>query len=122
MALSQVEIRVQFFEYLFREEEGYLCLATASPTAMQTSFKHDFFEWPNAKDEVAQFIQQKQINHHVWFCVSLLKRNDFGATKDQCLPGSFIWSDLDQVTPEDLQMKSIPATCIVESSPNRFQA
>src|SRR5882724_8710695 len=122
MPLSEVAVRVQFFDYLFSDEVGYLCIATASPTAMQTSFDHAYFEWPIEKDQAAEFIQQKQVSHHVWFCVSLLKTNAFGCIKDQCLPGSFLWSDLDLVTPEDLQMKSVPAPCIVETSPDRYQA
>lgn len=121
MPLSQVGIRTQFLEYLFGDEEGYCCIATASPTAMQTSFTHEYFEWPNAKQQIAEFVQQQQVDHHVWFCVSLLDTN-VAATKERCLPGSFIWADLDAVTSDDLQMKSLPATCIVESSPQRFQA
>lgn len=121
MPLSQVQIRVQFFDYLFGEEEGYLCIATASPTALQTTFNHEYFEWPLAKKAVAEYVQQKQIDHHVWFCVSLLKDNT-AATKEKCLPGSFIWADLDAVTPEDLQLKSVPASSIVETSPQRYQA
>lgn len=122
MPLSQVEIRVQFFEYLFADEIGYLCIATASPTSLQTSFKHEYFEWPLEKDKAAQYIQKQQIQNHVWFCVSLLKTDTFGPIKDQCLPGSFIWADLDAVTPEELQLKSVPATSITETSPARYQA
>lgn len=122
MPLSEVSVRTQFFEYLFSDEVGYLCIATASPTAMHTSFDHTYFEWPIEKDAATEFIQQKQINHHVWFCVSLLKTDAFGCIKEQCLPGSFLWSDLDEVTPDDLQIKSVPAPCVVETSPERYQA
>lgn len=119
MPVSQVGIRTTFFNYLFGEQVGWLCIATATPNAIDSSFAHKFFEWPHEHKKCGEYIQQQVSTHNVWFCVSLLKEK--AATKDNCLPGSFIWADLDQVSPTDLQMKSLPATSILETSPGSYQ-
>lgn len=120
MPVSDVALRVHFFDYLFADAEGFLCIATSSPTAPDTTFKHHYFEWPYARPDVAEFIAQWKDQNHVWFCVSLLK--DQQAIKENCLPGSFIWADLDLVSPGDLQAHSVPAQCVVETSPGKYQA
>lgn len=109
-------LRTQFFDYLFGEDEGYLCIATRAAHQKET-FKQHFFNWPQQRGSVASFIDQATFRKDVWFCPSLLERAD--RKKEFCLPSDLIYADLDTCNPTLVE----PApTVVLESSPNRFQA
>lgn len=117
---SAVTLRLQFLDYLFGGQEGFLCLATANPEAPETTFKHHYFEYPAGQELAAAFIQQQSPHKNVWFCVSLLSEQR--PIKENCLPGNFIWADLDHVTPSDLENKHVSCSCAVLTSPGSYQA
>lgn len=113
---AKSQVRVQFLDYLFGTQKGFICLATASNS--KADFKQHFFEWPAQRSIVANFIEDQHSRKNVWFCVNLLMQAE--RKKEYCLPSSFAWSDLDHAVPTQ-KMQPYP-TCIVESSPSRFQA
>jgi hypothetical protein len=109
------ELRVKFFEYLFGDErEGWLCIATQHK--VRGAFRQYYYEWPRQKDELGRFLDTRK-DFNVWFCTSLLKVEE--RNKHNCLPHNLVWADLDYIDPDKL---TIPPSCVVESSPKRFQA
>lgn len=110
------QIRVQFFDYLFGQQKGHLCLATASNS--KVDFRQHFFEWPAQRGIIANFVEEQQNRKNVWFCVNLLSQPE--RKKEYCLPSAFAWADLDFIVPTQ-ETDPLP-TCVVESSPARFQA
>lgn len=116
---TQAELRTQFFQYIFgAEEKGFLCLASTkalTPKA-QSDFRQAFFEWPAQTDEIAQYIDSCK-NRNVYFCTTLLSEQK--REKKFCLPGYVAWADLDLVDPAG---KEPEPSCVVETSPSRYQA
>lgn len=116
---SNTQIRVQFFDYLFAEQKGLLCIATASNT--KVDFKQSFFEWPLQRPIIANFLEQQAKNRNVWFCVNLLSQPN--RKKEYALESRFCWADLDYIPPTQAAELGLPVpTCVVESSPARYQA
>lgn len=113
---SNPQVRVQFLDYLFGAQKGFLCIATASNS--KVDFKQHFFEWPTHRSIVVNFLEEQHRNRNVWFCVNLLSKPE--RKKEYCLPSTFAWADLDYVIPTN-ETQPYP-TCIIESSPGRFQA
>src|SRR5215469_9490439 len=100
MKPSESEIRAKFFELLFEDQQGFLCLATTEKISPRSSFKQRFFEWPTDWREIEKFILVNENKRNVYFCVSLLKKQE--RKKDNCLPSSILWADLDDIHPETL--------------------
>jgi len=121
MPSTLTTIRVQFFDYLFGDSEGFICIATGRPTINRKKrnddFKQSFFQWPAQRNELSAFIEQAMSDRNVWFCTSLLERAE--RKKEYCLPGNLVWADLDTCSPN---VVSPPPSCIIESSPRRWQA
>jgi Protein of unknown function (DUF3987)/RepB DNA-primase from phage plasmid len=119
ISASPVQVRVSFFDYLFGDDNGYLYVATGSPEQPRTGFRQYFFQWPQGRTQAAQFIQQQSVHNNVWFGVCLYSQQI--AQKEYALPGSFVWADLDGVSPRDCEAKGLTPTCAVLSSPGRYQ-
>ena len=117
MAQTRTAIRAGFFQFLFGEDKGYVCLATATARDPKRSFKQHFFEWPKQYKDILAFIEVEGNKKNVWFCVNLLSKPE--RKKENCLPTNLVWSDLDECNPRILN--PIPQ-CLIESSPERFQA
>ena len=109
-------LRLEFFDYLFSDDVGYVCLATQRPGKKDT-FNEHYFKWPTEKAKMLEFIDKARSGHNVWFCVNVLsipKR-----LKQNAIPQNLVWADLDSCTPDKVH---IPPQCVIESSPGRFQA
>lgn len=115
--MSATEITTDFFDYLFSEDEGYVCLATTQPPARRDTFQEHYFEWPNQRDDIADFVDKMAPAHNVYFCVNVLSSKK--RRKDNAIPQNLIWADLDACSPSELD---IPPQCVIESSPKRYQA
>lgn len=115
MAVTETTIRTQFFDFMFGESKGYVCIATSSVD--KKDFKQTFFSWPEQRNDLGSFIDAASHRKNVWFCTSLLERQE--RKKEFCLPGSLVWADLDACHPDTV---SPDPTAIIESSPKRFQA
>jgi hypothetical protein len=114
--IEETTLRIKFFEYLFKEEKGFICIATQRPKN-KASFSQKFFEWPTKKDELSEFVEESLTKHHVWFCINLLKKPE--RKKEHALPSNLVWADLDTCSPDD----TAPGPqVVIESSPGRFQA
>src|SRR6266404_501089 len=110
------QLRVSFFDYLFNQQRGHLCIATASKN--KGNWVQKFFDWPTQRHVVANYLDaQATDTHDVWFCVNLLSAPE--RKKEFCLPTTIAWADLDTVDPSTI----VPVpTCVVESSPGRWQS
>lgn len=117
MATKESVLRTQFFEYLFGEQKGYICIATGTPTdGKKDKFDQSFFRWPNDKEEVTLFIEGAK-NKNIWYGINLLDSPE--RIKANCLPTDLIWADLDTCNPEIVEPKP---QLVIETSTDRFQA
>ena len=113
---SDTSLRLEFFDYLFKADVGYLCISSQRPGKKDT-FHDKFFEWPAEKSQMLDYIEKMIAGHNLWFGVNTLSLPR--RIKDNCIPSNLVWSDLDTCTPDKIE---IPPQCVVESSPGRFQA
>jgi len=113
--VSDQELRVDFFKFLFGSKRGYICIATDA--AVKGDFKQRFFQWPTEESAMLTHIAKARHNRNVWFCVNLLKRKDRG--KEACLAGNLLWADLDECPPDIIEPHP---QVVIESSPERYQA
>lgn len=114
---AESELRLKFFDLLFGENTGYVCIATKTPALPQGGFQQKFFYWPDDYSKVEEYILRNKKSKDMYFCVNLLKKAE--RKKENCLPTNLLWADLDQVNPKVCN----PAPPIViESSNGRFQA
>lgn len=116
MSKLSKDIQSNFFKFLFREEDGYICIAT-SEGQDKKSFRQHFFKWPDSNAELVNFIEKNTRQQNVWFCVNLLGKEE--RKKEYCLPTNLVWADLDECNP--VEVRPVPQ-CVIESSPDRYQA
>jgi hypothetical protein len=115
---AKSEIRLQFFDTIFGDEEGYLCIATTDPRAPKATFAQQFYEWPREAKRVENYFLRVERRDNVYFCVNLLSKRE--RKKENCLPTDLLWADLDAVNPDAIQ--DYPPAIILRSSPGRWQA
>ncbi len=118
MPSKQTAVRKAFFAYLFGngdEQQGYVCIAYGNPSSKK--FQQRFFKYPAEMDLMLDEIDTKAGRFNIWYCTSLL--DDKKRIKENCLPGRIVWSDLDKADPDDINPSP---TCVIESSPSRYQA
>ena len=116
MAQAGEAVQSAFLDYLFGDEDGYICIAAQKP-GKGNPFKEQFFKWPAQKSQAISFIQKSISSHNVWFGVNILSSPK--RTKENCKPANLLWADLDTCDPSDIV--PIPQ-CVIESSVGRFQA
>ena len=115
---SKSEIRLKFFDLLFSEQEGWLCIATTDKDIPKSSFRQRYFDWPHDHVDMENFIIQSENRSNIYFCSSLLKKPE--RVKANCLESDIIWADLDEVDPNSIN--DFPPGIVVQTSPNRWQA
>jgi hypothetical protein len=106
-----------FFDYLFSNDQGYVVIATTRPPARRDTFKEQYFEWPDQKQELVDYVEKVTPSYNVYFCVNVLsvpKR-----LRENVIPQNLVWADLDACRPDQVD---IPPQCVIESSPHRYQA
>lgn len=109
------KLRLQFFDFLFGEEVGYVCVAVGNAT--KSVFRQEWYKWPDERVPLGLFIENNAAKLNIWFGISLFHRPE--RKRAYAVPGNRVWSDLDFVKPFDLE----PApSVIIESSPGRYQA
>jgi RepB DNA-primase from phage plasmid/Protein of unknown function (DUF3987) len=118
LSLSPVELRLGFFDYLFEEREGFICIAyRPAKSKGNKDFKQQFFSWPSQRLQMGAFIDNLHTGHNLWFGVNLFRRPE--RKRDYALPTRLVWADLDFCNPGEVT----PAPqCRIESSPQRYQA
>jgi hypothetical protein len=115
MAATEKELLTGFFSWLFQDQEGYLCLATANPD--KSNFGQKFFHWPSQADDVETFLRTYGHIRNCWFCVNLLNGRE--RSKAACLPCNYVWADLDTASPASIKPEP---TFTIQSSSGRYQA
>jgi hypothetical protein len=116
MSVTEASLRLQFFDYLFEDQEGYLCIAHA-PRNNKNKFQQKFYNWPEQRAGLGAYLEQIRQGNNVWFGVNLFRRPE--RKRDFALPTQLVWADLDYCNPGDVE----PAPqCRIESSPRKFQA
>lgn len=117
MSISQVvALQTQFFEYLYGEEEGYICIAYREPGNKDT-FRQKFYQWPKHKEKMIDFIEDHKMEYDFWFGVNILSAET--RQKPFCKSHNLLWADLDEALPTDIKL---PPQVVLESSPGRYQA
>jgi len=110
--------RLRFFELLFSDTVGILCLAVTDPRSPKTTFQQHFFDWPKDSIKVENFILKHERHYNMYFCVNLL--NQFERKKEYCQETDLLWADLDSVNPD--MIVDYPPPIVLRSSPGRWQA
>jgi len=110
--------RLQFFELLFSDTEGILCIATTDPRAPKTTFTQQYFDWPRESIKVENYILKVERHHNVYFCINLL--NKYERKKEHCQETDLLWADLDTINPDTIA--DYPPPIVMRSSPGRWQA
>jgi hypothetical protein len=118
MELTATNLRLQFFDYLFEEREGFLCIAHApAKDGRKKEFKQRFFNWPTEREIMGSYVDEITKGNNVWFSVNLFRRTE--RKRDYAIPTRLVWADLDYCNPGEIT----PAPqCRIESSPKRYQA
>jgi len=115
---AKSEIRIKFFDMLFGEQSGWLCIATTDRDPKFKNFRQEFFNWPRQRIDVENFILKAEGNKNVYFCINLLEKAE--RKKEYCLKTKLIWADLDNVNPDEFD--KLPPPIVIKSSPGRWQA
>lgn len=117
MPTKESTLRLAFFDYLFDNQEGYICIATGIPVkGKRDRFDQSFFKWPAQKEEVTNYIDGEK-SKNIWFGINLLDKPE--RKKEFCQPCNTIWADLDTCNPEDITPRP---QCVIETSTDRYQA
>ena len=116
MPSIQTSLQLQFFDYLFGTNEGYVCIATTPDTNDKSKWRQSFYNWPAQRNEMSSFIAGAA-RKNVYFCVNLLDAPE--RKKDNALDTNLVWGDFDLCNPNEVDP---PPQVIIESSPDRFAA
>jgi hypothetical protein len=115
--LSELKtLQTAFFDYLFKEERGYVCISTRKGNDRST-FRDHYFDWPEQKNDMFAFITSAEKSLNVWFGIHLLVTGK--RLSENCLPTNYLWADLDSCDPTTITPQP---QCVIESSPGRYQA
>lgn len=116
MAPAGSSLQAAFFDYVFGDDEGYVCIAVQEADKRKP-FKEQFFQWPKNKSAAVAYVQKHMAKENVWFGVNLLSSPR--RTKEHCVPQNILWADLDTCDPSEVVPKP---QCVIESSTGRYQA
>lgn len=114
--IAESQLRTQFFDLVFQDNEGWLCIATTSVDITNKNFRQKFFKWPSDARAIENYILGKERLNNVYFCINLLSKAE--RKKANCIPTDLVWADLDDVDPTTIVP---PPSIVIQSSPNRWQ-
>lgn len=109
-------LRVDFLDYLFAAQSGWLCIATQEPFD-RTTFKQHFFQWPAQRGEIETFLDLQAPTKNIWFCINILAEPK--RIKEHCLPTNLVWADVDDA---DISAFEPEPQALLKTSQGRFQA
>ena len=116
MPTDESILRLQFLDWMFGTNEGFVCIATGTPRkGAKDKFDQKFFQWPAQRADIGKFIEGS-LDKNVWFGVNLLDAAQ--RLKENCLQTDVIWADLDTCHPSLLDPKP---QLVLESSPDKYQ-
>lgn len=105
--------RRRFFEKIFGELEGFLCLSVKN----QDKWVQKFFSYPKRLDEALKYINQMYVGRNVYFCPNLFDVEE--KKKENVRWSKAIWADLDECKPA---VVSPTPSISLETSDGRYQA
>lgn len=103
-----------FFEFVFGNTTGYLCIASRDPRS--GDFEETFFKYPQQLDQVIEGINQVEGRRDLYYCPHLLAKKR--RVKENVLTTPAAWADLDECHPDALKVRP---TLVIESSPGKYQ-
>lgn len=118
--VSPSQLRESFFEFLFDEQDGYVCLALADvgePAKMRNTFRQTFFHWPDQKGDINRFVEEVMTHKHIWFGVNLFSRPQ--RRTEYAIAGRLVYADLDACNPE---IVTPTPSIAIQTSPGRYHA
>lgn len=117
MSIVETETRLQFFDYLFEQRDGFLCIAHAPRNDIKKGkFQQKFFKWPDQREGLGPYIDSIVKGNNVWFGINLFRRPE--RKRDFALPTPLVWSDLDTCDPGEINP---PPQCRLKTSHYNFQ-
>jgi hypothetical protein len=115
VASTNTSISTAFFDYLFGEDVGYLCVVRGAANGER--LPHQYYAWPAERSKVGLYVEEWTPKTNLWFCTTLLSEKK--RKKEFCLPSNIVWADLDFVHPTSVDP---PPSCILQTSPDKYQA
>lgn len=100
-----------FFNFLFKELEGYLALATIDRAAREPKFRNHYFRYPDDLEQALTFIEKSKTRYDVYFAPFLTTEER--RKKESIAETVCAWADGDDCPIEALQMQ--PSAVIVTS-------
>ncbi len=94
--MSDVE---EFIDVLYGEGTGYVYVPTKHPS--RSSWKKNFFAWPEQRQQIIDFIDSKTADHEVYISPSLFKKDCTTSeiTKETWSASRVLWAEFDGNTP-----------------------
>jgi hypothetical protein len=106
----------EFFEFIFGELDGYLCLVTIDRSKGDDAktVRQKFYEYPDEIDSAIEFINKKSVNVDVYFAPFLMTQAR--RTKEDIVETPVVWSDGDTCPIDSLL---IEPSAVVRTSPGK---
>jgi archaellum biogenesis ATPase FlaH len=106
----------KFLDFLYEEQEGIVYLATKGGISAETKkpeWKQEFYNWPDQRQEIYDFIQVQSRSLDVYLAPALFKARNglYGAVKGS----NVVWVEFDGQQQIDFQDLPTP-DCIVQTS------
>jgi Protein of unknown function (DUF3987)/RepB DNA-primase from phage plasmid len=106
--------RRRFFQNIFGEETGYVCIATIDT---RKRYVEEFFEYPKQLPAMLDYINRKYATRNLYFCPQLLRRKR--RSKEVVELCTVAWADLDECEPS---LVSPAPSIVTQTSAARYQA
>jgi len=103
----------RFLEFLYSESEGYVYVATKDTLATNQEWRQEFFLWPEAKDDIYNYITHQQEERDVYVAPALFKGKN--SLKKSVQGTNVLWVEFDGQQQIDFQDLPHP-DCIVQTS------
>lgn len=103
----------EFFDTIFRENTGYLYVATKDPKN-DNSFSQKFFEWPTEKNLALAFISKESSKVEVYYAPALFK--SASSLKKEVSGANVVWCEFDGNVPDSLNGIPEPSIKVISSS------
>lgn len=106
--------RILALRMVLGRAQGLVCIAFLTKTK---KFHEQFFSWPEQEQLVHSAIEEKILDHNIYFCPQLFTEKKRTKQTVQWTPSA--WADLDFCNPDRM---FVEPSLTLESSPGRYQA
>src|SRR5688572_19390520 len=102
-----------FLDFLYERQEGYVYVATKDTLDVNQAWSQYFYDWPNDRQTVIDFIKSTSANKDVFVAPALFKTKR--AMKNDVKGTNVVWVEYDGQAEIDFQDLPQP-DCIIQSS------